>query len=69
MEIDLAPKVYFEEIQGMKYQEVWDYQAEYQQLLVKNKRLWQALPPKERPKQTHKLIFCEHSHVYTLGKS
>jgi lipoyl(octanoyl) transferase len=64
-----VPIVYFEEINGKKYREVWDYQTDYQQFLIKLKREWQHLPPNDRPRQKHILLFCEHDHVYTLGKS
>lgn len=63
------PKVYFEEVKNKNYQEIWDYQSEYQQVLAKHKREWQHQKPDLRPRQQHKLIFCEHNHVYTLGKS
>ncbi len=63
------PKVYFEEVKNKNYQEIWDYQTEYQQVLAKSKREWQHQKPDLRPRQLHKLIFCEHHHVYTLGKS
>jgi lipoyl(octanoyl) transferase len=63
------PKVYFEEVKNKNYQEIWDYQTEYQQVLAKSKREWQHQKPDLRPRQLHKLIFCEHNHVYTLGKS
>ena len=39
--------------------------------LKDNKLSWRALSAKEKAlkRQLHKLIFCEHNHVYTLGKS
>jgi lipoyl(octanoyl) transferase len=50
---------------GVKdYQEAWDYQEERFNRLVEYKRNREA---EERPDQF--LLFCEHPHVYTLGKS
>jgi lipoyl(octanoyl) transferase len=53
---------------GLKdYKETWDYQEllfkESIDLKIKNRDGLTA----EKPK--HRLIFCEHPHVYTLGKS
>ncbi len=54
-------KVQFEELNLIDYQKAWDYQEE---LLKKN------IEQKTSGKLTHgTLIFCEHPHVYTLGKS
>ncbi len=38
---------------------------------MSNKLLWRDLSNEERhsKRQTNQLIFCEHKHVYTLGKS
>lgn len=53
---------------GLKdYKDTWDYQEilfkESIQLKIKHRDgLTETLP-------THKLLFCEHPHVYTLGKS
>jgi lipoyl(octanoyl) transferase len=63
------PKVRFESFSNKKYEEIWEYQTVCQQSLVSKKREWQSIPVSERPGQEHKLIFCEHNHVYTLGKS
>lgn len=39
--------------------------------MVANKLEWRSLESDEKmaKRQLHRLIFCEHSHVYTLGKS
>lgn len=43
------------------YQEAWDIQKDYYQEALLNK--------KQSKKVTNNLLFCEHSPVYTLGKS
>ena len=51
------------------YQQAWDYQeklfSETIQIKVQNRKL---LPTEEQPTPNY-LLFCEHPHVYTLGKS
>ena len=44
------------------YKECWDYQETLFQQLVKEKQ-------QNIPDRLNYLIFCEHPHVYTLGKS
>ena len=47
---------------GLKdYKEVWDFQEELFAKTLKAKR--------EKTATSHSLIFCEHPHVFTLGKS
>ena len=54
----------FEDLGRIDYQEAWDYQEERFDALVEFKRRQEY---GERPAQY--LLFCEHPHVYTLGKS
>jgi lipoyl(octanoyl) transferase len=56
--------ILFEDLGLMDYQEAWDYQEERFDALVDYKRKPEV---KSRPSQY--LLFCEHPHVYTLGKS
>jgi len=67
----ITPRVKYEEYQGLTYQEAWDLQTAYHNELKSNKLAWRDLPVEQRQtkRQEHKLIFCEHGHVYTLGKS
>ena len=57
-------EIRFEDLGVMDYQEAWDYQEERFNALVEYKRRQEG---GERPAQY--LLFCEHPHVYTLGKS
>lgn len=65
------PSVKYLEYSGITYQEAWDMQTAYHNELKANKLAWRDLPEtvKRSMRQVHKLIFCEHGHVYTLGKS
>ena len=67
--IGLINKVFFEEIKNMTYQEVWDYQSSTQAALVNHKRYYSGHERILETNSVHRLIFCEHSPVYTLGKS
>ena len=57
-------QIRFEDLGMMDYQEAWDYQEVRFNALVEFKRKPEV---GERPLQY--LLFCEHPHVYTLGKS
>lgn len=61
------PKVSWEDIGLKDYKEVWDYQEVIFKRAIDTKI---AARENEQPllAQNH-LIFCEHPHVYTLGKS
>lgn len=57
-------QIRFEDLGVMDYQEAWDYQEERFNALVEFKR-----KPKDGERPHQYLLFCEHPHVYTLGKS
>lgn len=55
---------------GLKdYQEAWDYQESLFKETVDQKITNRKLPIEEQKVTENYLIFCEHPHVYTLGKS
>ncbi len=58
------PIVKFEWIKEKSYEDVWRYQEQLQQQLILNKK---SNETGRAP--IHHLIFTEHQHVYTLGKS
>ena len=62
-------KVKFQDFKNISYQKAWDYHHELLNELVNRKRNNRKLPKEEQESQTHYLLFCEHPHVYTLGKS
>jgi lipoyl(octanoyl) transferase len=61
-------KVFFEDLGLTDYKEAWDYQTELFDDIIKNK-IENRKQPENTKKTSNYLIFCEHSHVYTLGKS
>jgi lipoyl(octanoyl) transferase len=62
-------KVKFEDLGIIEYKKAWDYQeklfAEYIQIKAKNR----DLPETDQIEVIGNMLFCEHPHVYTLGKS
>ena len=63
--------VYFEDLGVMEYKAAWDYQESLLQQNVKVKSLaYQNTDAADLQEETrHHLLFVEHPHVYTLGKS
>jgi lipoyl(octanoyl) transferase len=51
------------------YQQAWDYQTDLFNKLLEIKKQNRDLPTNELLPTNNYLIFCEHPHVYTLGKS
>ncbi|MFL5728053.1 MAG: lipoyl(octanoyl) transferase LipB [Cytophagaceae bacterium] len=60
-------KVFFRHLGLIDYKQAWDYQTD-----VFNKVIAEKIANRERAEKTptdNYLFFCEHPHVYTLGKS
>lgn len=51
------------------YKEAWDYQASLFNTILEIKASNRNLPETEQLPTSNYLLFCEHPHVYTLGKS
>ncbi|MFT5778278.1 MAG: lipoyl(octanoyl) transferase [Crocinitomicaceae bacterium] len=61
------PKVVFEDLGVIDYKEAWDYQEKLFRGTVDQKI---AIRKGESTEETKNyLLFCQHPHVYTLGKS
>ncbi|MEN8229731.1 MAG: lipoyl(octanoyl) transferase LipB, partial [Bacteroidota bacterium] len=58
------PQLIFKDLGVVEYGEAWDYQEERFNKLVEFKR-----EPAGKKSPSQYLLFCEHPHVYTLGKS
>ncbi len=62
-------QVLFKDLGLIDYKEAWDYQTELFDDLVA-KKIHNRKASEEDVKETENyLLFCEHPHVYTLGKS
>ncbi|MGI9542583.1 MAG: lipoyl(octanoyl) transferase LipB [Cyclobacteriaceae bacterium] len=62
-------EVYFKSLGLIDYQESWDYQEQLLKRVVAVKVANRKLPPESQQPTPNYLIFCQHPHVYTLGKS
>lgn len=62
-------QVWFRDLGLVDFKETWDYQESLLNGLVKLKLSNRDLPEEQRISPVHHLLFCEHPHVYTLGKS
>ena len=61
-------KVHFQDLGLIDYKEAWDYQEELFKANVDAKIENRRADKTVTPTKSH-LLFCEHPHVYTLGKS
>jgi lipoyl(octanoyl) transferase len=65
----LNKKTKFIDLGLMDYQQAWDYQTNLFQSTLDIKVQNRSLPGNEQLSTTNYLLFCEHPHVFTLGKS
>ena len=63
------PIVAFQDLGLMDYKEAWDFQETLFQANLDLKSANRKLAPEAQKPTQHHLLFCEHPHVYTLGKS
>jgi lipoyl(octanoyl) transferase len=61
------PKVVFQDLGLIDYKEAWDYQEKRFDEIIDIKKV-NRRNNSEHPTTSY-LLFCEHPHVYTLGKS
>lgn len=69
MNHNINKKVQFIDLGLVDYKEAWDYQTELFEAIVATKIDNRKLPEAQQVATSNYLIFCEHPHVYTLGKS
>lgn len=62
-------KVFFENLGLISYKEAWDYQTKLFDEIVSVKLSNRGLPAEDQKPTPNYLLFCQHPHVYTLGKS
>ena len=65
----ICRKIRFEDLGLVDYQQAWDYQEQLLAATVQIKTQNRDLPHKQQLTTPNSLLFCEHPHVYTLGKS
>jgi lipoyl(octanoyl) transferase len=65
----MPKKVLFEDLGIIDYKKAWDYQEELHKKVVDIKLKNREHSPEEQIPTPNFLLYCEHPHVYTLGKS
>jgi len=61
--------VLFKDLGLIDYKQAWDYQESLLNAIVSNKVANRNKAAVDQLPSAHYLLFCEHPHVYTLGKS
>jgi lipoyl(octanoyl) transferase len=61
--------VLIEDLGLVDYQVCWDYQTNIFNSIIEKKLAQRELPEEDQQAPASYLLFCEHPHVYTLGKS
>lgn len=69
MNVALNKKTKYIDLGLMDYQQAWDYQTSLFQSILDIKTQNRALAHNEQRLTNNYLLFCEHPHVFTLGKS
>lgn len=62
-------EVIFQDLGKIDYKEAWEYQEKLFEKIVSVKGQNRDLPKEKQKSIKNYLLFCEHPHVYTLGKS
>ena len=62
-------KVHFQDLGLIDYATAWDYQTKLFQATIDRKIANRNAPEDQQVLTEDHLLFCEHPHVYTLGKS
>src|SRR4051812_42337510 len=65
----LNREIIFRDLGILDYKECWDYQEKLFNETIQRKISNRDLPPSEQTPTKNYLLFVEHPHVYTLGKS
>ncbi|MGZ5244694.1 MAG: lipoyl(octanoyl) transferase LipB [Bacteroidia bacterium] len=69
MNFNQNKKVFFKDLQNISYKAAWEEQEKYFNGIIAEKVKNRNLPESEQQQTPNYLFFCEHPHVYTLGKS
>ncbi len=65
----MISNIEYRDLRNIEYKTAWDLQEELFNKVVACKKENESLPGTERKVVPGYLLFCEHPHVYTLGKS
>jgi lipoyl(octanoyl) transferase len=65
----MSHSVTFKDLGSIDYKEAWDYQELLFREVINKKLANRDLPEAEKQFTGNYMLFCEHPHVFTLGKS
>ena len=65
----MTNKLIYKDLGSIDFESAWKYQNDILQQTIDIKKYNQQLPLCEQTDNFNYLLFCEHPHVYTLGKS
>ena len=65
----MGKEIVFKDLGLIPYEEAWDLQTELFNELIDRKLKNRKAAEEEQEEQFHYLLFCEHPHVYTLGRN
>ena len=65
----MRQKIIFQDLGLIDYKECWDYQEKLFNESIRIKTANRKAPEEEQQLANNYLLFCEHPHVFTLGKS
>jgi lipoyl(octanoyl) transferase len=69
LNVNINKQTHFTDLGLMDYQQAWDYQTDLFNQILDIKKQNRNLAEAEQVPTFNYLLFCEHPHVYTLGKS
>lgn len=67
--ITVKKRLIYQDLGLIDYKEAWDYQEELFGRIMDRKTVNRKDPSKRNQAAENYLLFCEHPHVFTLGKS
>jgi lipoyl(octanoyl) transferase len=69
LNVSVNKKTGFEDLGLIDYKKAWDYQIELFNSILETKSVNRNSPNDKQVTTSNYLLFCEHPHVFTLGKS
>ena len=61
--------IVFKDLGKIEFKDAWKIQEDRMQELIARKKRNRSLPTEQQEAIQHYLFFCEHPHVYTLGRN
>ena len=65
----MGKEIFYKDLGLVPYQQAWDLQTRLFEQVIERKLHNRKVEASEQQKQFHYLLFCEHPHVYTLGRN